>query len=257
MSMSQKSWPALALRVSALLLAAVGVCGIAVRFSFPAKSHLESAGLSATIGAWKVNTTGWHRAVLNTLIRQNESLTSPVVQTLPMGMFVHVIAKHGRRVRINYPAVGWTSIQSPTGQPILMWDDPEARNKNVWDLPQHERNAVLEAREVLRLNAYKEKQATHDAMMRKGITSLVNRYKSGELQKSLEHAFSADNIRTIQGTIEESIENVGNATEKVLHSLAENKTSNAKLAEEVRQDTDLIRKQQREWRQAKESKATS
>ncbi|CAE7625893.1 CPK2 [Symbiodinium microadriaticum] len=218
---------------------------------------LFQSGLSATIGAWKVNTTGWHRAVLNTLIRQNESLTSPVVQTLPMGMFVHVIAKHGRRVRINYPAVGWTSIQSPTGQPILMWDDPEARNKNVWDLPQHERNAVLEAREVLRLNAYKEKQATHDAMMRKGITSLVNRYKSGELQKSLEHAFSADNIRTIQGTIEDSIENVGNATEKVLHSLAENKTSNAKLAEEVRQDTDLIRKQQREWRQAKESKATS
>eukprot|EP00439_Symbiodinium_sp_Y106_P003873 s4241_g1.t1 len=218
---------------------------------------LFQSGLSATIGAWKVNTTGWHRAVLNTLIRQNESLTSPVVQTLPMGMFVHVIAKHGRRVRINYPAVGWTSIQSATGQPILMWDDAEARNKNVWDLPQHERNAVLEAREVLRLNAFKEKQATHDAMMRKGITSLVNRYKSGELQKSLEHAFSADGIRTIQGDIEESIENVGNATAKVLHSLAENKTSDAKLAAEVRQDTDLIRKQQREWRQAKEGEATS
>ena len=44
---------------------------------------------------------------------------------LPMGRFVHGLERQGRRVKIDFPAKGWTSITTPKGEPILMWDAPE------------------------------------------------------------------------------------------------------------------------------------
>ena len=35
---------------------------------------------------------------------------------LPMGRFVHVLERQGRRVKIDFPAKGWTSITTP-------WED--------------------------------------------------------------------------------------------------------------------------------------
>jgi hypothetical protein len=43
---------------------------------------------------------------------------SPFLTTRPsrMGQFVHVLKRHGRRVQIDFPARGWTSITTATWQ---------------------------------------------------------------------------------------------------------------------------------------------
>ncbi|CAJ1337661.1 unnamed protein product [Effrenium voratum] len=176
-----------------------------------------------TISAFEED-LGWHKAVLNTLIREGENLDSPVVQTLPMGTFVHVLKKHNRRVKIDYPAAGWTSETTARGEPILMWDEPEAMSKNIWSLPESERSAVLETREVLRVNMAKQKRAQHDELVRQGMISLVTRAKSGDLQKSLEKDFSVENIQRIEKKLAKGIEQVGNATQEVLKALSSNTT---------------------------------
>ena len=52
------------------------------------------------------------------------------------------------------------------GEPILMWDAPEAEHKNIWSLTRDQRAAVLESREILKKNQKKEKQAQHDKLLR-------------------------------------------------------------------------------------------
>mmetsp|Transcript_31519 Transcript_31519/g.59180 ORF Transcript_31519/g.59180 Transcript_31519/m.59180 type:complete len:258 (-) Transcript_31519:117-890(-) len=249
----QSSWHGVALKVVAafLLLGGCSFAAISVdwRLSESRPSEPKLTGLFQTIQKFEVDPNGWHRAVLNTLIRENESLGSPVVQTLPMGRFVHVVTRHGRRVRIDYPAHGWTSIESEAGDPILMWDAPEATNKNIWSLPQKERSAVLEAREVLRLNVLREKEAKHDSRMRKGITSLVRRYQSGELQKSVEDALSVEGIKRAERKIEGGIQNAENVTQKVLETLSQsstNLTANA-VDKQIRKDAAIFQKQKQQW----------
>lgn len=53
------------------------------------------------------------------------------------------------------------------GEPILMWDAPEAEHKNIWSLTRDQRAAVLESREILKKNQKKEKQAQHDEELRR------------------------------------------------------------------------------------------
>eukprot|EP00434_Breviolum_minutum_P034644 symbB.v1.2.030669.t1/scaffold3433.1/size56802/3 len=225
-----------------LFLGLLGACGLSwTLMGSTAERNSLRTSTSDTISAWQEkDQIGWHRAVLNTLIRQGESLKSNLVQTLPMGRFVHVLKRHGRRVKIDFPARGWTSITTVKGEPILMWDAPEAEHKNIWSLTRDQRAAVLESREILKKNQKKEKQAQHDKLLRRGITSLVRRYQSGALQESLEKRFSLENIKNIEGQLEQGIEQVGNATQQVLKVLSRNETSIKGITDALN-DTGLLK----------------
>lgn len=223
-----------------LFLGLLGACGLSWALLRSTGNVTLQGSPSDTLSAWQAeDQIGWHRAVLNTLIRQGESLKSPLVKTLPMGQFVHVLKRHGRRVQIDFPARGWTSITTVKGEPILMWDAPEAEHKNVWSLPRDERAAVFESREILAMNQKKQKDEQEEKELRKGLESLVRRYQSGDLQESLEKRFSIKHIQDVEGELERGIEKVGNATQQVLKALSENKTS-IKGIEDVLNDTGLL-----------------
>ena len=72
------------------------------------------------------------------------------------------------------------------------------------------------------------------------MESLVRRYQSGALQKSLEERFSLENIKNIEGQLEQGIEQVGNATQQVLKVLSRNETS-IKGIEDALNDTGLLK----------------
>ena len=54
------------------------------------------------------------------------------------------------------------------GEPILMWDAPEAEHKNVWSLPRDQRAAVFETREILAVNQKKQKDEQEQKELRTG-----------------------------------------------------------------------------------------
>ena len=53
------------------------------------------------------------------VIRSGESLSSPVVKTLPQGVVLTVVELRGRRARVQHPP-GWVSITAATGEVILI-----------------------------------------------------------------------------------------------------------------------------------------
>lgn len=158
-------WPSLRLQ---LFLGLLGSCGLLGLWFHDRPTRLLAS--RDVEQKWELmDQTGWHRAVLNTIIREGEGLDSKLLRTLRMGAFVHVLERRGRRVRIDFPAKGWTSSRSASGQPILMWDEPEAQHQNVWSLPRGQRAAVFDCREVLRRNQKKEKQAQKDEQLEQGV----------------------------------------------------------------------------------------
>lgn len=75
---------------------------------------------------------------------------------------------------------------------------------------------------------------------RRGVESLVRRYQSGALQESLEKRFSLENIKNIEGQLEQGIEQVGNATQQVLKVLSRNETSIKGITDALN-DTGLLK----------------
>ena len=69
---------------------------------------------------------------------------------------------------------------------------------------------------------------------------MVRRYQSGALQESLEKRFSLENIKNIEGQLEQGIEQVGNATQQVLKVLSRNETSIKGITDALN-DTGLLK----------------
>jgi len=67
---------------------------------------------------------GWHRVVLNTIIREGEATSSKQIKMIEMGQKVFVEERRGRRARISKPVAGWCSFETPgksgENQQILM-----------------------------------------------------------------------------------------------------------------------------------------
>jgi len=179
---------------------------------------------------WQPPKTGWHRAVLNTLIREGKSLNSTVVQALPLGKLVHVVDRAGRRVQIDYPAHGWTSAESSRGEPILLWNEPEALGKGLWSLPGPELHAVLVEREVLRENLQKQKTLQQRQQIRQGVDLLMRRIKSGELGEEIEQGLSKEHLLHLEKEAEDGLTSAEQTAEQVVNGIAENNVTAAQKA---------------------------
>eukprot|EP00933_Yihiella_yeosuensis_P068461 TRINITY_DN7408_c1_g1_i1.p1 TRINITY_DN7408_c1_g1~~TRINITY_DN7408_c1_g1_i1.p1 ORF type:complete len:297 (+),score=46.92 TRINITY_DN7408_c1_g1_i1:31-921(+) len=169
--------------------------------------------------------SGWYRAVLSTLIRSDVSLNSTAVQAIPMGKFVHVVEQRGRRVRVDYPANGWTSIMSSRREPILLWDEPEAYGKSLVQLQGSELLTVLQVQEVLRVHQLKEQHTKRENRLKSGILKIVNRIASGELGKDLSHGLSAENLRNVERQAESKVVEAERTTEQILNDVVEQNTT--------------------------------
>eukprot|EP00931_Biecheleriopsis_adriatica_P103244 TRINITY_DN78103_c0_g1_i1.p1 TRINITY_DN78103_c0_g1~~TRINITY_DN78103_c0_g1_i1.p1 ORF type:complete len:315 (-),score=51.19 TRINITY_DN78103_c0_g1_i1:40-951(-) len=191
---------------------------------------------SRSIDAWEVPTLGWHRAVLNTLIRRNKSLNSTAVQQVPMGSFVSVVERDGRRVRIVYPAVGWTSAETVSGEPILMWDGPEAMGKDLLSIDVHKLRAVEKVKRVLAINSKKQKEMEMQAKLKRGVDSLIARMKSGKLQDDIKQGFSPENIERVTDKVESQVIGAVNTTAEVMKGLSKD---NATYAQEAVAESSL------------------
>jgi len=73
---------------------------------------------------------GWYQVYLNTVVRADRGLDSKQLQLLPVGQRVYVTEKSGRRVRIEQPVQGWTSMTTAEGVRILR---PDAGNEPLAD----------------------------------------------------------------------------------------------------------------------------
>jgi hypothetical protein len=52
-------------------------------------------------------------------VRQEQSLTSPIVGTMPLGTILHVDIIEGRRARVLSPLKGWVSLSTENGYIII------------------------------------------------------------------------------------------------------------------------------------------
>lgn len=191
---------------------------------------LAMASFSGSVAAWEVPQTGWHRAVFNTMIRKGKSLNSSAVQELRMGSFVQVLERDGRRVRISYPAVGWTSSETVSGEPILLWDAPEANGKDILALGIEKFREVARVHKALEFNRKKEQDMLQKQKLRKGIGAWVSRYKSGKLQDDIKRGFSQEHIEQMSDEIQSQLVGAVNTTGEVMKGLSKDNATYAQDA---------------------------
>lgn len=121
----------------ALVLAVVSSMGTAVLLY---RLHKAEAGamsgntqqfVSFADGSWREHAAasggaelpGYFRVYLNTIVREDRDMQSPRVGVLTVGDRVFAVERHGRRVRIEHPLRGWTSMETAEGVDILRPDE--------------------------------------------------------------------------------------------------------------------------------------
>lgn len=118
-------------------------------------------------------TAGWYRVKLNTILREEPSLDSRLVDVLAMGDRVFVSERRGRRVRVEAPSFGWGSVVTEEGLEIMRREEePLGKDRRFQqDLKEHGKK-LDEA--VARLSALKQRARGREAKdYPKGLVGLL------------------------------------------------------------------------------------